>query len=389
MKKVIFLAVLACMCMSAKAQSEALARVVHKGDYGFINKTGEMVIPAEFKEAGDFSDGLAAAYDGDKWGYIDATGNWAIQPQFDRAKSFDSGVGIVEKDGKWIYINKSGEVLDIAKGEKLYDFHDGVAFFRKGDYVGLMDTQGAVIVEPTLKKITAFHNGYARFLSQSDQWGIIDNKGNIVVEAKYDDIGPYINQVSWVQNGEQLGLVSGDNYTKIDAVKIWDFAPGESVTYARKNELIGFMNKKGEWVIPPTFEKAKAFSSGLAPAFDGEHWGFIDMTGTFVIEPTYDNVEIFSEGGLAPVEIDGGWGFIDTTGKLVIEPEYEITVGGSGGFGFAKALVKSVLNISNQKGFVNGVARVGYKRDFGFIDKEGNVLGDTWYDRAEPFVKIE
>lgn len=388
MKKFIFLGILVFFTANVTAQVQALARVNHKRDFGFINKKGEMVIPAKFDKAGDFSDGLAAAYDGG-WGYIDPSGAWAIQPQFDKAKSFDHGVALVEKDGAWMYIDKSGKKLNIAKGDKLYDFHEGVAFVRKGDLVGLMNTQGTMIAAPEFKKITAFHHGYARILSQSDQWGIIDNKGNIVVEPKYDDIGPYIGKIAWVRNEGQLGLVTGNNYTEIDAVKIWDFSQEGTLTYAKKDDLIGFMNKKGEWVIPPTFEKAKGFSNGLAPAYADGKWGYVDIAGEFVIEPQYEDAEIFSKGGLAPVRIDGDWGFINTKGDLVIEAKYEISIGGSGGFGFMKAIAKDILNISNQKGFVNGVARVGYKRDFAYIDQEGKVLGDTWYDRAEPFVKIE
>ena len=390
MKKWIFIAVLAFVNVNVTAQSKALASVIDDDKmYGFINKKGEMVIPAKFEKTGNFSDGLAAAYDGDNWGYINPKGEWAIPPKFEHVKSFDTGVAIVEIEGKWEYINKSGEVLNIAKSEKLYDFHDGVAFFRKGDLVGLMNTKGEIIVEPKFKKITAFHNGYARFVSQSDQWGIVDTKGNIVVEAKYDAIGSYVDQVAWVRNGEQLGLVSGDTYTKIDAVKIWDFASGENLTYAQKDELIGFMNKKGKWVIPPTFEKAKSFSKDLAPAYDGENWGFVDRSGKYVIAPQYENVDPFSADGLAAVKIDGEYGFIDTQGKLVIEAKYEISSGGGGKFGAFKAMVSNVLNMEQSKGFVNGLARVEHKGDFGFIDTAGNLLGNTWYRGANLFVNVE
>jgi len=41
------------------------------------------------------------------------------------------------------------------------------------------------------------------------------------------------------------------------------------------------------------------------------------------------------------------------------------------------------------KGFVDGMARVGLKKKWGFIDIKGNLLKDTWYNRAEPFVEIK
>lgn len=385
MKKFIFFTVLGLMGTYASAQSKALASVVDDDKmYGFINEKGEMVIPAKFEKTGNFSDNLAAASNGDHWGFIDTKGAWAIEPKFDHVKPFDSGVALVELEGEWMYIDRSGKKLDIAQGDKLYGFNDGVAFVRVGESVGLMNTKGKLIVEPKYKKITNFHNGYARFLTSDDKWGIIDNQGNVVVEAKYDDIGDYSSKVAWVRNGEQMGLVSGNNYTQIDAVKIWNFPSNGTLTYAEKNDLIGFVDKKGTWVIPPTFEKAKAFSNGLAPAYDGENWGFVDESGKFVIAPQYEDVIPFSEDGLAPVKLDRDWGFINAQGKLVIEATYEITVRGKG-FGF----VSAIFNNENKKGFINGIARIGRKREVGFIDKQGNLLGNTWYRQAKPFVKID
>ncbi|QHW35080.1 WG repeat-containing protein [Paenibacillus rhizovicinus] len=55
--------------------------------YGFINKSGKLVIPAKYDETTAFSEGLAAmkteggAGTGsqDKWAYLDSEGNTVIQ----------------------------------------------------------------------------------------------------------------------------------------------------------------------------------------------------------------------------------------------------------------------------------------------------------------------
>jgi hypothetical protein len=43
---------------SAEDFSEGLARVLVDGKYGFINRTGTVVVPPQFKNAGDFSSGV-------------------------------------------------------------------------------------------------------------------------------------------------------------------------------------------------------------------------------------------------------------------------------------------------------------------------------------------
>ncbi len=58
--------------------------VVHKDDaYGYVNTKGELVIGAQFEQAGSFSEGLAAVLSGDAWGFIDFAGKFAIEPQFE------------------------------------------------------------------------------------------------------------------------------------------------------------------------------------------------------------------------------------------------------------------------------------------------------------------
>ena len=39
----------------------------------------------------------------------------------------------------------------------------------------------------------------------------------------------------------------------------------------------------------------------------------------------------------------------------------------------------------DEKGFVNGFARVKYKGKWGFTTKDGKALGDKWFDNAELF----
>lgn len=51
--------------------------------YGYIDKSGKEVIPPQFRDAGNFSEGLAPVFIDGKIGFIDKTGKFAIKPKFE------------------------------------------------------------------------------------------------------------------------------------------------------------------------------------------------------------------------------------------------------------------------------------------------------------------
>ncbi|HET9218790.1 MAG TPA: WG repeat-containing protein [Terriglobia bacterium] len=68
------------------------------------------VIPSEFEDASDFSEGLAAAKKG-SWGFINKKGQWVIPPQFDDAREFRDGLALVDIHPNWHYIDNRGLVV--------------------------------------------------------------------------------------------------------------------------------------------------------------------------------------------------------------------------------------------------------------------------------------
>jgi hypothetical protein len=65
---------------------------VKVGDkYGYIDKTGALVIPAMLDRAMKFSEGLAAAKLDKHYGYLDRAGTWVISPRFVWVRPFHGG----------------------------------------------------------------------------------------------------------------------------------------------------------------------------------------------------------------------------------------------------------------------------------------------------------
>ena len=103
--------------------SERLAPVKVGDRLGYIDQTGEFVIPPKFISADRFSEGLASVMvvtqQGIRSGYIDKTGAFAIAPQFTYAMAFYNGLARVTVgdmiSGRMGYINKNGYVWRASK----------------------------------------------------------------------------------------------------------------------------------------------------------------------------------------------------------------------------------------------------------------------------------
>lgn len=62
--------------------------------WGFVDRSGEMVIEPQFDMVFSFSEGLAPVQVDGKWGYIDRTGEFAVEPRFESEFGFPFPEGL-------------------------------------------------------------------------------------------------------------------------------------------------------------------------------------------------------------------------------------------------------------------------------------------------------
>jgi WG containing repeat len=101
-----------------KNEPNRLFPVSQNDKNGYIDRTGEIVVPLKFDGASDFSEGLAAVKVEGKWGFIDEAGRVVIEPQFSGAYELSEGLARVQVGGdkfgyydKWGFIDKSGNMV--------------------------------------------------------------------------------------------------------------------------------------------------------------------------------------------------------------------------------------------------------------------------------------
>ena len=270
-----------------------------------LYKTGDVVIPLKYDSIpynGSFSEGLAAVGIEGKWGFIDKSGNEVVPLKYDWAGSFSEGLAMVKLDGRWSFIDKLGnEILQLSNGEG-ENFSEGLAmvgsrgivsFGYYFDQYGFVDRLGNEVVPLKYSSASSFREGFAH-VSNFGSHGFIDKSGNTVVPLKYDSAGSF---------SEGLAPVNLDGR--------W-----------------GFIDMSGNEVVPLKYDDVWYFSEGFAPVKLNDRWGFIDRSGNEVLQQLeYDEVLPFSEG-FARVRLtdnynEDKYGFIDKSGKLAVPLKYD------------------------------------------------------------------
>jgi tol-pal system protein YbgF len=165
----------------------------------------------------------------------------------------------------------------------------------------------------------------------------------------------------------------------------------------------GFINDKGEWVIPPCFNGVSGgfAANGLAAVkMKGSLWGYIDTQGKWVIPPRFKNVRSFAAHGLATVTVDGLWGYIDAQGEWVISPKfidtldfsangrapYRVNMGGKWSYIDVRGEQVMLRSFDAVSGFSsNGLARIREDEQFGYIDEKGEIVISPRFSNAGDF----
>jgi hypothetical protein len=85
---------------------------MRQGKWGFINKSGEEVIPAQFHYTDEFADGRAIVRnDKELHGAIDEQGNLVIDYRFPVLTSFEKGYAKFGDLKTWGLIDKNGAIV--------------------------------------------------------------------------------------------------------------------------------------------------------------------------------------------------------------------------------------------------------------------------------------
>jgi WG containing repeat len=313
---------------------------VRNNKFGYIDRNGKIVIPAQFDRAEKFSEGLATVKIGDKYGCIDSNGKIVIPPRFDYIYEFKNGLAEITLDrldrGK---IDKTGKIVTAPSSPQPTPLSDDKPLQNEGNVLTLIE--------------------------QGGKYGYQDRNGKIVIPTQFDFAADlFVEDIAWI-------LVK---------------------------DRIGYINKQGKTIVSPQFDYFGGdgvgnFDGGLARVCLEGKCGYIDKTGKIVIPLKYNDAAQKFKDGLAWVKIGDRLGYIDKTGKIIIPAQYgvpsRLKAGREGEVGFCDGCKYwfsaasdfdrglAFVEMPNKQCEIFNISRIlnkGACNSYGYIDRSGKLI---------------
>lgn len=240
--------------------------------------TKKIVVRGGAKRLYRFSCGVACVKYEKGWFVVDKQGNKVFDfPEGflpvgagfgyreDENVEFSNDRMLLSKDIKYgsknlVIIDKKGTIIkDLGIVERAYPFVDGIGRIMVSNGYGkksgtyYINTNGDKIITNTpVTEIYHLSDGLRCYQDPSTKkWGFIDANCNIVIPAKYKDVGRFYNGLAYAKNNEGL----------------W-----------------GYINKSGEWAIQPQYtNEVGTFKGPYARVYDKTGCSYyIDKKGNIV-----------------------------------------------------------------------------------------------------------
>ncbi len=184
-------------CHKCPQFSDWLGVLKLNGKAGFIDKTGNVVVPFTFDDVDCFdSRGLAPAKKGKQWGFINKNGEFISKPDyvylfgfkdddFAIVSPFLTTVGMIDRTGKMVIPPKFYQ-FGTKRNSIRTDWELLLAQSKEG--WGYIDRTGEYSIEPRFLEYSGefHHRAYATARDSSFYFGIIDRSGNYIIEPMFD-----------------------------------------------------------------------------------------------------------------------------------------------------------------------------------------------------------
>lgn len=154
---------------------------------------------------------LYGAKKGGLFGYMDRNGSWIIPAQFQEIRKFNDGLAAVMSSGAWGFVSRSGQMVFPAEFDHVSDFFRGLAIVRKQGKFHLVDKNGGFLLEKGYDKISLVPDNYF-LIEEEGKMGLVAPDGNLLFEPKFDELRREQADRILVRIGDKYGVAteSGD-----------------------------------------------------------------------------------------------------------------------------------------------------------------------------------
>lgn len=264
------------------------------------------------------------------------------------------------------FIKQAGDFFIVSVNEKL----------------GVIDEKGNLLIEPQFDEIGDFFDGLAP-ASINGKCGIINKKGDFVLKPKYQKINYLDNGLYSAKLNGKFGMINrkGDFIVEPKYDNLFkqssSFKPNTeknlNLYRIKLKNKVGLINEKGKIIVEPKFDLIYPFQANIAKFELNKKMGLIDKTGKVLVDAKYDDITYSKDKNdkLAIIELNGKFGVNNITGKVIVEPKYDYIV---------LSKYNIVCIIKEKSGFTDKNGKEVINRKFSAFDQTGKVILEPKYE---------
>ncbi len=279
---------------------------------------------------------------------------------------------------------------------------------KDSKFWGYADEKGSIVIDAKYQKLGAFSkDGVAPVVNVKSKLAeIIDTKGSVVKSLpkgyKYKNMKSFKDGMKVVSSKGKFGFVDVKGAEAINCQYSAATPFNEGYALVRKENEAYVLTKDAKEILISgvKINAIHKFKGGLGRFRNAENslFGFVNTSGKVVIDAKFKSAGNFNGGVAWAKDNNGKVGFIDENGAWIIEPKFEAGKKYDPITGLARVKLDgkwmyvrkdgSFLNVEGLEkwgDFENGLCDGKLKGKIGFFDKDGKWVIKSEYDATRGF----
>lgn len=294
------------------------------GQYGLL-KNGKEVLQYEYQSIEyDDTSNIFILEKTKKYGVSNLDGNIIIPIENKELEIKGTYVYTKKDDNQYVY-NTNGEVVDIDYNKTIINTENSnykITLSINSDKTtyGVIDAENKQIIEEKYLYIEYAYNNYFIACGEDGKLGVIDDKGNVVVDLSYDVVerlkDKNIIQTSNIETN--ITRIYSSKMEKVIETTNINIQDEENYIKIYSDSELKYLDNNGNII-----ENTSILNNKLFAKKENDKWGFIDKDNKIKVNADYQKVTDFNKYGYAAIKKDDKWGCINEVGEIVIEPTYK------------------------------------------------------------------
>lgn len=227
----------------------------HNGkNFGLLDKFGKIILPFKYdKTPNVVLNHFAFCYYNNSWILINLKNKKSVELNCLNWCCLSSKtLAILKNNNKWIIVDYNNKKICDTEFDEIDRGNYRVEIFkaRIGDYYGFIDKYGKTVIDFKYKDTEyffplqdckfIFNKGFCPVTFNGKQWGLINQKGKLIIPLKYDKIALWYKKYLIVQKNGKIGVIDWNGKIIIDFIydEIGDWVSVE------ENYIVFSLNKK-------------------------------------------------------------------------------------------------------------------------------------------------